>query len=70
MREHIAIEFSNFGYKKAAGGLRHTQSLKTRLQYVLSLRPLMAAENHLPPISITVSTLTPKIIRNNSEGPP
>ena len=66
-----------FGYQKAAylpaGGLRNTQSLKTRLQYVLSLRLLVAAENHLPPImiSITVSTLTPnKIIHNNCEGPP
>ncbi len=45
------------------------------LVYVLSLGPLMAAENHLPPISavqcsIRVSTLTPKIFRNNCEGPP
>ena len=31
--------------------------------YTLPLRPLMAAKNHLPPISLTVSTLTPKIIR-------
>ncbi len=27
----------------------------------------MAAKNYLPPISITLSTLTPKIIRNNCE---
>ena len=30
----------------------------------------MAAENHLPPISITASTLGPKIVRDNYEGPP
>ncbi len=55
------------GIKKAAylpaGGLRHTRSLEFRLEYTLPLRPLTASKNHLPPISLTVSTLTPKIVR-------
>ncbi len=38
--------------------------------YTLLLRPLMAAKNHLHPISLTVSNFTPKIIRDNPLGPP
>ncbi len=52
------------GVKKAAylpaGGGRHSKSLEIHLEYVLALRPLLAAKNLFPPTSLTVLTLTPK----------
>ena len=38
---------------------RH-KSLEINLEYVLTLSPLLAAKNLLPPISLTVLTVTPK----------
>ncbi len=55
---------TTFGWWKAAylpaGSLRHIQSLEFRLEYTIPLRLLLAAKNHLPPSSLTVSTLTSK----------
>ncbi len=44
-----------------AGSCRHSKSQDIYLNYVLSLRPLLAAKNLLYAISVTVPTLSPKI---------
>ena len=46
------------GYPRCPNG--HAAVSQSGVHVRKKLRPLMAAENHLPPISITVSTLTPK----------
>ncbi len=47
---------------------RHIEQPKGHLGYALTLRPLLAAKNLLPPISLTVLTLIPKIFLQQPSG--
>ena len=51
-------------------GQAYRAALRSSRPYVLTLRPLLAAKNLLPPISLTVLTLTPKNILEMPGGPP
>ncbi len=46
--------------KVVLGGYRRCPDSHDLSEYVLTLRPLLAAKNIVPPISLTVLTLTPK----------